>query len=196
MRNRIITGLCCLFVCLGAAQNPVSKETIEAIELRVQPQQDAVTKAYHASIFVKGVAEYPYPKTEDPINRLLGRRAAVVYAYKRLQNVIARELSDFVSHKEIMISADGYIYKARVIRSRFTDNVAGVIVELPLQFTTKDRLVALRHVFEDRYNVIETDNIAVDYDGRVNPISIDFWEKRIRTLDERYVDKSVYDAIE
>ncbi|MBU0650938.1 hypothetical protein KKC59_03405, partial [bacterium] len=174
MIKRIVPCLLVLISFFLIAAAP-SDDLDKLIELKIQTKP-ADNGLYLVSVFVKGVAKYPYPTKQDVVNRLLGRRAAIIYAYKRLSNLIERDLKDLVKKEKIKMTDDGYIYLARVVRTRFAEDHAGVIVELPIM-ADEELLNSLKKLFEEKYKIEEIDNIAKDYDDQLSIITPDFFEK-------------------
>jgi len=181
-----------LFVFMFASQNVFA----EQVETKKPLDKNVIFKFYkhpaakekmfvYMRVFGRG--EYPYPNTEDMINRMIGRRVAYIYAYKKLVYFVKNRMPDYLASGKIKIDENNFVDAVRIINTEFFDKYAESYVEITLVLTDEEFNI-FRNKFKDEFLVEPLGELKDEY--KDNPIFIDYghFMSYIKEPDSRFVD--------
>jgi hypothetical protein len=171
------------------AQETEQNNNIASDKIRMLITED-VNKAgnYAVCVVVQDLADYPYPRKTDMINRLLGRRGAIAYAYRKLNYIMLKDILPVVDNDEKYLTQDGFLQTAITLNTEFFDTNVKVDVGVFL-YVTAVKLEELKQAVKDKYEIKYIKNMNKEYKGQKELISKAMWNTRLKNPDKIYVDE-------
>ncbi len=191
--SKKICAIVMLFTIYLFKVNTCEAENKEEIIVKFEKNIKEDNK-YAVYIWVLGTAEYPYPNPEDMINKMLGRRSAIIYAYKKLMTFVNTNLQEHITNNKINIRKDSFIEGVRIVNTSFMEKHAEVYLELPFS-VTEDEYKKLERELKKAYTVKIVKNILKDYKDKIYNVDYSTFKIYIEHPDSRFVDLERYNKL-
>jgi len=181
-----------LFFCMFVSQNAFAekvepKKPLDKNVIFKFYKNPAVPEKMFVYMRVFGRGEYPYPNTEDLTNRMIGRRVAYIYAYKKMIYFIKNRMPDFLAKGNVKIDENNFIEAVRIINTKFFDKYAESYVEFCMVLTDAE-FAALQNKFKDEFLIAPLGELKDEYTDDAALIDYVHFLNYIKDPDPRFVN--------
>lgn len=140
-------------------------------------------------LVVDEIADCPYPNKEDSINKLLGRRVAVMYAYKKMEYLILRDIyKKVIDNYERIMRKEGYMPGAAFLRSDIYDGQIKVTLGISFDLS-REEFRRFRSNSEKNYRIQYIKSISEKFGTKIAVISKGEWMFIVKGYNPMHVDK-------
>ncbi len=141
---------------------------------------------YHACLIASTEGKYPYPNKHDAINRMLGRRAAIVYSYYEMTHIIETYFIKHIKTQTFLEENSPFVPNIYILNTVFKDEHAETTLQLSFRLTPRE-YSSLSRVLPKQTRIKKIKHPKT-MDTNAYPISKKIWHNILENPNKKYVD--------